>query len=331
MQEYQVTVNGVRFELERPLFVLATQNPIEQEGTYPLPEAQLDRFMFNVVIDYPSAEEERRILAATTGTDDPQIAVVAVGRRDRAAALGRARSAGGGERHRLRERGWCARPGRPARRRMGRRSSCARGCAGAPGRAPARRCCSAAKALALLEGRSVVVARGHPRGGAAGAAAPHSRELPGRGRRRRRRSDRRAAARHGAPLRRVERRAPLAEAVPTAIHARSRRPDRAAATSNWSPASPSTARSRVCTAAPSTATARSSASTGTIVPATISSTSTGSCSRGPIALYTKQYRETTNLAAQLVVDASAIDGVCRARRRRRSSSTRGSSRRRWRI
>ena len=79
MQEYQVTVSGNRFDLDRPLFVLATQNPIEQEGTYPLPEAQLDRFMFNVVIDYPSAEEERRILAATTGTDDPRIGVVASG------------------------------------------------------------------------------------------------------------------------------------------------------------------------------------------------------------------------------------------------------------
>jgi MoxR-like ATPase len=79
MQEYQVTVNGVRFDLERPLFVLATQNPIEQEGTYSLPEAQLDRFMFNVVIEYPSAEEERRILMATTGLADPKIAVVATG------------------------------------------------------------------------------------------------------------------------------------------------------------------------------------------------------------------------------------------------------------
>jgi MoxR-like ATPase len=79
MQEYQVTVNGVRFELERPLFVLATQNPIEQEGTYPLPEAQLDRFMFNIVIDYPTADEERRILAMTTGTAEPRIAVVASG------------------------------------------------------------------------------------------------------------------------------------------------------------------------------------------------------------------------------------------------------------
>jgi MoxR-like ATPase len=66
MQEYQVTVGGVRHELDRPLFVLATENPIEQEGTYPLPEAQLDRFMFNVVIDYPDSDDERRILAETT-------------------------------------------------------------------------------------------------------------------------------------------------------------------------------------------------------------------------------------------------------------------------
>jgi MoxR-like ATPase len=79
MQEYQVTVNGVRFDLDRPLFVLATQNPIEQEGTYPLPEAQLDRFMFNVVIEYPSADDERRILSLTTGTANPVIAVVASG------------------------------------------------------------------------------------------------------------------------------------------------------------------------------------------------------------------------------------------------------------
>ena len=66
MQEYQVTIGGVRHELQRPLFVLATENPIEQEGTYPLPEAQLDRFLFNVVMDYPEIEDERRILAETT-------------------------------------------------------------------------------------------------------------------------------------------------------------------------------------------------------------------------------------------------------------------------
>ena len=70
MQEYQVTVGGVRYPLERPLFVLATENPIEQEGTYPLPEAQLDRFMLNVVIDYPDATDERRILAETTTSAD---------------------------------------------------------------------------------------------------------------------------------------------------------------------------------------------------------------------------------------------------------------------
>jgi MoxR-like ATPase len=79
MQEYQVTVTGVRYDLERPLFVLATQNPIEQEGTYPLPEAQLDRFMFNVVIEYPSADEERRILSMTTGSADPRVSAVATG------------------------------------------------------------------------------------------------------------------------------------------------------------------------------------------------------------------------------------------------------------
>jgi MoxR-like ATPase len=66
MQEYQVTVGGQRHELQKPFFVLATQNPIEQEGTYPLPEAQLDRFMFMVKVDYPDLEEEREILRRTT-------------------------------------------------------------------------------------------------------------------------------------------------------------------------------------------------------------------------------------------------------------------------
>ena len=66
MQEYQVTVGGVRHELDRPQFVLATENPIEQEGTHPLPEAQLDRFLFNVVISYPTSDDERRIIAETT-------------------------------------------------------------------------------------------------------------------------------------------------------------------------------------------------------------------------------------------------------------------------
>jgi MoxR-like ATPase len=80
MQEYQVTVGGTRYPLERPLFVLATENPIEQEGTHPLPEAQLDRFMFNVVIDYPAKGDERRILAETTIGEEPAVQKVATGR-----------------------------------------------------------------------------------------------------------------------------------------------------------------------------------------------------------------------------------------------------------
>ncbi|MEM7165017.1 MAG: MoxR family ATPase [Planctomycetota bacterium] len=66
MQEKQVTVGGTRHELQKPFFVLATQNPIEQEGTYPLPEAQLDRFMFNIHVGYPSENEELEIMQRTT-------------------------------------------------------------------------------------------------------------------------------------------------------------------------------------------------------------------------------------------------------------------------
>jgi MoxR-like ATPase len=68
MQEYQVTAGGVRYPLEEPFFVLATQNPIEMEGTYPLPEAQLDRFMFNVVIDYLPEQDEVEVVKRTTST-----------------------------------------------------------------------------------------------------------------------------------------------------------------------------------------------------------------------------------------------------------------------
>jgi len=70
MQEHQVTAAGFPHKLPRPFFVLATQNPIEQEGTYPLPEAQLDRFMFKVLVDYPSEEEEFTIVKMTTTNQD---------------------------------------------------------------------------------------------------------------------------------------------------------------------------------------------------------------------------------------------------------------------
>jgi len=71
MQEYHVTAAGRTYPLERPFFVLATQNPIELEGTYPLPEAQLDRFMFNIVVSYLSEDDEVRVVTQTTGEDRP--------------------------------------------------------------------------------------------------------------------------------------------------------------------------------------------------------------------------------------------------------------------
>lgn len=74
MQEFQVTIAGETFSLDKPFFVLGTQNPIEQEGTYPLPEAQLDRFMFKIHVEYPSFEEELAIAESTTSTGLPTLA-----------------------------------------------------------------------------------------------------------------------------------------------------------------------------------------------------------------------------------------------------------------
>ena len=71
MQEYSVTVLGKTYKLEPPFYVLATQNPIELDGTYPLPEAQLDRFIFNIIIGYPTEEEELRVVSSTTSGDIP--------------------------------------------------------------------------------------------------------------------------------------------------------------------------------------------------------------------------------------------------------------------
>ncbi len=79
MQERSVTVNGQRYDLPKPFFVLATQNPIEQEGTYPLPEAQLDRFMFNIPLDYPSYEEELEVVKGTTSDKKVQLNNIVTG------------------------------------------------------------------------------------------------------------------------------------------------------------------------------------------------------------------------------------------------------------
>ena len=79
MQEYFVTIAGIRYDLPRPFFVLATQNPIEQEGTYPLPEAQLDRFMFNILLDYPSYQQEVDIVRNTTADVLPTVSKILSG------------------------------------------------------------------------------------------------------------------------------------------------------------------------------------------------------------------------------------------------------------
>ena len=76
MQEKSVTASGVTYKLAQPFFVLATQNPIEQEGTYPLPEAQLDRFMFNISLDYPTFAEEMQVVKNTTGTAPAQVSKI---------------------------------------------------------------------------------------------------------------------------------------------------------------------------------------------------------------------------------------------------------------
>ena len=81
MQEHKVTVAGRTYTLDSPFFVLATQNPIEQEGTYPLPEAQLDRFMFMIGVDYPSRDEEIAIAKSTTGTKLPELSHILDGPR----------------------------------------------------------------------------------------------------------------------------------------------------------------------------------------------------------------------------------------------------------
>ncbi len=79
MQERAVTAAGKQYKLDSPFFVLATQNPIEQEGTYPLPEAQLDRFMFNIWVDYPSFSEEVNIVKSTTGNSSVQLKSILTG------------------------------------------------------------------------------------------------------------------------------------------------------------------------------------------------------------------------------------------------------------
>ena len=194
MQEYHVTAAGRTYPLERPFFVLATQNPIELEGTYPLPEAQLDRFMFNIVMTYLPEDEEVRVVTRTTGaaTETPSrvltgAAILEIQQLVRQVAVAEeiARYA-----VRLVD---SSRPGRQAdlalRAGVGQVGRRAARLAGADSRRQGAR--AAARALPRGDRR-------HPGAGAAGAAPPHHPEFLRRVRAGHRRSHRRTAARGGA-------------------------------------------------------------------------------------------------------------------------------------
>ena len=150
MQERKVTVGRRAHALPDPFFVLATQNPIEQEGTYPLPEAQLDRFMFSLNLDYPAHDEEVEVVRRTTLGDLPQLAPVVTRERNPGRPAARARRAGLRARHRIRRGNGARHP--PAR---GRRPRSWREDYLEWGAGPRASQCLilGAKALALLDGR----------------------------------------------------------------------------------------------------------------------------------------------------------------------------------
>ncbi len=178
MQENQVTVGGNRHRLPEPFFVLATQNPIEQEGTYPLPEAQQDRFMFNVLVDYPEEEEEYKIVEMTTAMHVAEGGAGAVGERHPGDAGHRAQGAGGAVRHPLRDE---VRPadaqGEGRRAGLHPRVRDLGGGAAGDAEPGARRQGAGGAARPLLR-----LLRGHPGRGDPGAAASHHHQLQRRGR-----------------------------------------------------------------------------------------------------------------------------------------------------
>ena len=177
MQEREVTVGQETMHLPDPFFVIATQNPIEQEGTYPLPEAQLDRFMFDIRVGYPTLDEEKKILLATTKGDMPDLKKVLSGKAivnlqklvmsvPVSRVHGRLRGAAGAGDAAGRREGAAVHqgPGR-LRRRAARRPEPDPGRQGHGG-----------------DGRPIQrLARRHPQGGRAGAAAPDQHQLPGPG------------------------------------------------------------------------------------------------------------------------------------------------------
>ena len=147
MQEQHVTVAGARHDLPRPFHVLATQNPLEQEGTYPLPEAQLDRFLMEVDVDYPDLATERKILFDTTGAEAARAAPAMTADDLIAAQRLRAPFAGRQSPSSKRSCDWCARRVLVRSRHVGKLIYVG------PGHARARRLMLAVRARALLEGR----------------------------------------------------------------------------------------------------------------------------------------------------------------------------------
>ena len=235
MQEYHVTAAGRTYELERPFFVLATQNPIELEGTYPLPEAQLDRFMFNIVMKYLSEDEEVRVVTETTAAARPQ-AVARAGRRRHPADPGAGAAGAGGRRRRAVRRAAgervAARARRPRRQARLRRhvGAVGRRAARQPGAHPRRQGARAdARPLSRL-------GRRHPRAGAADPAAPHHHQLLRRVRARGLRRHHHAAARGRARAAAARcRNAPCASAAPASFAFSTRRSSPGSARSNCAP------------------------------------------------------------------------------------------------
>ena len=280
MQERQVTAGGRRHALPEPFFVLATQNPIEQEGTYPLPEAQLDRFLFKIFITYPKPEEERQIYRLTTGVEEHEITPMLTGARiaalqrvvrrvpvsdhciDYAMDLVRR-----DPRARARRAGLHQRVGR-----LGRRPACRaiadprRQGQGRPGR-PAQR-----------------LDRRYPGRRPAGAAPSHRHQLQRPGRRRVERLDHQETAR---PTSRCERGPPM---PPSRKYSD---PDVIAkiADLNLRRAGSSRGRSAASTAARFTASISSSPSTATITPAMTSAGSTGASTPAPIVITSSNTRK----------------------------------------
>ena len=168
MQEHHVTVAGARHDLPRPFHVLATQNPLEQEGAYPLPEAQLDRFLMQIDVGYPDRDAERRILIETTGADETRPKAVMTAEDLMAAQRAGARAAD----RRKRRRG-DPRPG--ARRRVPAKAirSSPRRSPGDRARAPRRRSCSPRAPARWSTAGSSPSLDDVDRAGRAGAQAPH--------------------------------------------------------------------------------------------------------------------------------------------------------------